>query len=77
MFDRRRPKGRLFSLMVAVVTAIGLRGLSFGLRASGFVSSLGQHGRDGCDLRSAGCRWLTQHLATTIRLLHSNSPTSF
>jgi hypothetical protein len=36
MFDARRPQWRLFYLMVAVVTAIGLRGLSFG--ASGFIS---------------------------------------
>jgi hypothetical protein len=33
MFDARRPKGRLFYLTAAVVTAIGLRGLSFGLPA--------------------------------------------
>ena len=31
MFDARRPKGRLFYVRLAVVTAIGLRGLSFGL----------------------------------------------
>jgi hypothetical protein len=33
MFDARRPKGRLFYLMMAVVTAIGLRGSSFRLPA--------------------------------------------
>jgi len=31
MFDARRPKGRLFYVRLAVLTAIGLRGLSFGL----------------------------------------------
>jgi hypothetical protein len=55
MFDRRRPKGRLFSLMVAVVTAIGLRGLSFGLPASSHhLASTGAMGATSAARDAAG-----------------------